>query len=179
MSDTDKIRERMLKMLALARNEAAAPGEADTASRMLDNLLKKHGMTLEDLTGEQSPQAFAFTHKGGADERLLYAVLRRVINSYVVRVRTFPGGRKIEADITPLQRMEVEALMSVWRPALHKHLHTAEIAFRLKNQIEPDDYPDTPPPEDEKRKPMDLNPAELSALMRATPVTTPHKQIEA
>lgn len=50
----EKIINKIRKMFALANNEGAAPGEAENAMRMANNLMEKHMLTSMDLhTGDR------------------------------------------------------------------------------------------------------------------------------
>lgn len=50
---TEKIIDRVKKMLALGNNEGATEAERETALRMAYNLLAKHNLTMSDLPSDQ------------------------------------------------------------------------------------------------------------------------------
>lgn len=57
MTDTNKILERVKKMVALGNDAAATEAERETALRMAYNLLAKYNLSMSDLPEDQSTEA--------------------------------------------------------------------------------------------------------------------------
>lgn len=172
-TDIEKARARMLKLLALANQGVG--DEAGNARRFLDKLLTTHGMTEADLIGEQKPQRYTFTYRDRAYHDLLVQVLCKVMKSPKLDTMSRKGRKELMLDLTPAQHIEVECLLSVYRPALKKHMQAAFLAFVVANRItsgKPAEADD-----DKPAKPPTYDPATLRAMTMATPVTPVHKQI--
>lgn len=172
-TDIEKARARMLKLLALAQQGVG--DEAGNARRFLDKLLATHGMTEADLIGEQKPQSYTFTYREAAEHDLLVQVLCKVMKSPKLAIYTRKGKRVLILDMTPQQHVEAQMLLSVYRPALKRHMDAALIAFIVKNRItsgvarNDDDAPTKTEP--------DFDEAAVRAMANATRVTPVHVQI--
>lgn len=166
MNDTEfqRLIAKLQKLLNLA--EQGVGGEADNAARMLDRLLSKHGLSIEQLRGQdQKPSAVVLPHKGGHDRELLFNILYAVTNANSVAYRRIERRNAIEVDLTPAQHAEVLMSYAVYSPALKEHMEIAYTAFVLRNGI----FPDTPSPQDTDDASSDpACDAQLVAMLRAT-----------
>lgn len=65
MADREKIRERIVKLLALANDKAAAPGEAANARALAEHLAKDYGFAIvskkQEAVRAPSQQAKSYT----------------------------------------------------------------------------------------------------------------------
>lgn len=144
---------------------------------MLDSLMAKHGISLGELTGEQPPEWLAITCADKADVRLVFAVLRRVLTANTIRYRQM--RKAISVLMTPAQHIEAQVMLSVYRPALKRHMESALLAFIFRNKIEPD----VPSEKDEEAAPAAKKPepsidvAAIRAMMAVTTPTQVHKQL--
>lgn len=157
MSESDALRERLRKLLELARRGVG--GEAENAARFLAKLLKKHGLIVEDLDDAHTkPSPCSFKFKGSEEEALVLMILCSIArsDSLMVQVR----GRTLTALLTPGQKIEaeltVEPLLRDWREQRQRLMHAFVLTNRLMDGI-PDDA------KDRARKPLD--PKEVEKLL--------------
>lgn len=130
----DKARQRMLKLLALARRGEG--GERDNAQRFLESMLKKHDMTLADL-GEESQKVewMCFPVKTAQDRRLLVQVAAMVLKSDSVDTRQLRGKKNVWIEVTKAQFLEIELHYRAFNRDLKKALELAFLAFISRNDI--------------------------------------------
>ena len=123
-------RERLKKLYALATQGVG--GERENASALLDRLMKKYGVTLEEL-GEEPERYYDIKFKGRDEERLLMQVAYKVTGKkdnlwYLQNVTT---GRKLRAEIrlrcTAAQRVEIDFLFDFYK---RKWAEEREALFR-------------------------------------------------
>jgi hypothetical protein len=152
-----KVERRLGKLLALA--ERGVEGEKDTAQRMLSNLLQKHGMTLDDFTGDAREMCW-FKYGGGPAFRSL---MNQIVLSVIGRERdryTSPGHRScLGAETDPAERAEILLKYSVYAKGLKEQLDTALEAFVHRHHIFADSDDDN---SDEKER----TPEELARIRR-------------
>ena len=171
MSDQPNL-DRMRKLLALAQRGVG--GERENADRMLSRMLAKYGMTIDDLTGDDKPEWRTFTVSCKDESMLLINVVTKVlnVNSYTSRNRR--NLRLIE--LTRAQFIEIQCLMSVYWPALKRHMAHARSAFLISNRIWPENPPDDG--DDAKGSGMPEEDREaILAMAAATQATPVHKQL--
>lgn len=172
MSD-DKIKDRMLKLLALARQGVG--GEAENAQAFLQKLLSRHGMTMADLEDSEQPKArVKFTWKTEEEHAILVAVICRALNARDFSCWKMGKRKGFEVMLTVAQRVEVELSMAAYMPEFKRQQALMMAAFIHRNSIYPNvksDTPsDAPPPSAE-----DLD--AIMAMMRGMRRTPVHKAI--
>lgn len=151
----DKIRDRMQKLLALARRGEG--GEKENAQRFLDRMLAKHGMTLADLDDEaESKQRVEFKYKGDLEHRLLVQIICAVLQANEFRCGKIRSGLVVE--ITRAQRLEIEMSFATYRDELAKNIDRMFLAFISKNRIAPDTD------DDDDDKPSRLTREDIAAI---------------
>lgn len=177
MSDSnDRIREKMLKLLALARRGEG--GEKENAQRFLERMLKQHGMTMADLDDAQAPKEWrGFSCKTKLEKTLLLQIVVTVLNVRRVFSRTYGKGKKIHYELTKAQYLDVSMQFAVYSRELQKSIDNLLLAFIHKNQIT------GPMAEDDgEEKQSTLSKEDIEAIrammtgMKRVPV---HKAIEA
>ncbi|AZS78569.1 hypothetical protein ELS24_09020 [Achromobacter spanius] len=132
--NNDKARQRMLKLLALARRGEG--GERDNAQRFLASLLEKHGMSLADLEDEGLPTEWMkFPLKTVQDRRLLVQVASMVLKSNEVQSRQYRRETALWLLVTKPQYLEIELHYRAFKKDLKKALELAFIAFINRNDI--------------------------------------------
>lgn len=169
----DKARQRMLKLLALARRGEG--GERDNAQRFLESMLKKHGMTLADLDEDcQEADWMCFSVKTAQDRRLLIQVAGMVLKSNSLDTRQQRGKKNIWIEVTKTQFLEIELHYRAFNRDLKKAQELAFIAFISRNDIFSGlrDDDDAPP----KHSAADL--AAVAAMMAGMPRTAVHRPLE-
>ena len=173
--------ELLQKVKALA--ERGVGGEADSAAEILDRLMKKYGITAEELDAE-STEDFEFQFHGKAEETLLRQIIYMVTNSPVVfgyrnnrtsrKCRTLMG-----ANCTSAQRIEIEFLFDFYSELLKREQKALLTAFVNKHRLfgdgsyrtDGEDSSDTKMSEEERMK--------MLQLMGALDEETPNKRLEA
>ena len=155
-TDDEKLRVRLRKLLELARRGVG--GERDNAQRFLAKLLKKNGLTLDDLQSEERTETCRFTFKNALERKLLIQILGATLDQGVVSTSQHKGrSRMLEVRLTKAQRFQVELAFSVYRQELQKNVDRMMTAFFVTNDL----YPPTEDADDDDT-PMD--PAELLAI---------------
>lgn len=69
----NNLKELLKKIASLAEN--GVDGEKANAQKMLDGMLKKHGISIEDVLGERT-EYFGLRHTGEYHERLLIQIIK-------------------------------------------------------------------------------------------------------
>lgn len=168
----DKARQRMLKLLALARRGEG--GEKDNAQRFLESMLKKHGMTLSDLDEEErSLEWMKFPIKTAQDRRLLVQVASMVLESNSFITRQYRGEKAIWLNVTKAQCVEIELHYRAFQRDLKKTLEQAYIAFINRNDIFSGEKAN--PDEPCHHSAEDL--AAIAAMMKGMPRTSVRREI--
>ena len=130
--DNEKIRQRMQKLLALARRGDG--GEKENAQRFLDRMLKEHGMTMADLDDEVEPtQVFEFKYRGNLEKRLLFQVVFTVLQ--VGSLKYGQHKTSIIMEMTRAQHLEVQMAFDIYRRELENKVDQLFLAFIHKNQL--------------------------------------------
>lgn len=173
---TDK-QEFLKKLKALA--ERGQGGEKINAQAKLNALMKKYGITEEELD-DNCKQPYEFKCKNDIEEKLLRQTIYKVTNERgsaygFVRTRT---GRHIKhllgCDCTKAQKLEIEFLFDFYKRTFNKDLKTLLDAFiqkhRIFGELKDGEEPQQIDPEELKR---------LLAMQDGLSNDKPQKQIEA
>lgn len=132
----EKTKARLIKLLALA--ERGVGGEKLNAQRMLDNSLKKYGMTLEDLTGDQAREERKFRYgKKSFGRKLMLQCIASVVgaNRPIYRYRR---SSVMEVEATASEALEIELKFEVYRRALEEQISLTFDAFIQANRVFPE-----------------------------------------
>ena len=164
---------RLLKLLELAKRGEA--GERDNAERMLNNLLAKYHMTLEDLEASHAEVAeHPFFVESDLDKRLLVQIAALVTGIRRVNTVTIPAenGWIIVLDCTAGQAVEIEFSFTVYKRALSKEVDLVFQAFVQRNRIfaPTNDTNRLESDKDQTRKQDEMS--QLQALIKAFPTTS-------
>lgn len=135
MNSEDRIKAKMRKLLELVRQGVG--GERENAQSMLEKLLKKHDLTLEDLDSEKAEVGlyeFAFNDK--LEKKLLTAVMHFVLQAKTIMVRNdHKNSKKICIQVTKAQKLEIDLAYGVYREVFKKEQQNLFLAFIHKNHI--------------------------------------------
>ena len=141
MDNKDTIKERLLKIYRLA--EGGEDGEKDTAQRMLDEQLKKFGLTMDDLieTQDEKQDIYWFCCKDRYQRQLLeqiYAVF--FVKS--IKFSTYNSAKykyHIGLKLSKSQHLEFSLMydfyINQWKKELEKQKETLLMAFISKHKI--------------------------------------------
>ncbi len=128
----DDIHEKLRKLLALA--EQGIGGEKTNARKLLEALMRKHDITLDQLT-ELEPEMHWFKRpKGQHKYQLLLQVIAAVSgqrSTYTNKLRK----NQIAAKVTKSEKLEIELRQSIYAAALTKELDICFTAFIHQNNI--------------------------------------------
>lgn len=137
--ENDKLLERLKKLLTLAKRGMG--GEAANAKKLLDRMMKEHGVTYAQLEVEEVKwQKFKVYTKH--DNFLLNQILFMVKDTRELTIRKHKTFRWVE--LTDLQKIEAETLYIIYRRALKKEQERCTKAFIQANNIfgpPPDERP--------------------------------------
>ncbi|WP_271105121.1 DUF2786 domain-containing protein [Pseudomonas tohonis] len=158
----DKVKAKLRKLIALA--ERGTGGEKENASRVLQKLLDRHGLALEDLTDEKCEMHW-FRYSGKFERRLASQILAKVLDTTQVSTWTSKAKRaQVGVKLTAAQAIEFEIHFSALRVALKSCFDTAYGAFVQANDI----FAKTAP---ESRDPSPLTDKELAVVAMAMAIT--------
>ncbi|CAM4080266.1 DUF2786 domain-containing protein [Bordetella tumbae] len=170
--NNDKARQRMLKLLALARRGEG--GESDNAQRFLESMLKRHGMTLADLgEDDQATEWMKFPFRTVQDRRLLAQVASMVLRTNSLPSREYRGEKALWLQITKAQFLEIELHFRAFNRDLKKALELAFIAFINRNDIFSGVASDDSSPPQHSMEDM----AVVAAMMAGMPRTAVHREL--
>lgn len=163
----DKVQSKLRKLMALA--ERGVGGEKETAQRMLEKMLARHGLTMDSLTEEERSIAwFKFSHEN--ERRLGRQLAAKVLNSRdssVYALYRNPSRKKqFGVMLTPAEAVEFDLHYDVLRKALAVHTDTAYCAFIQANNVFPDGTGDSSSELTER----DLAVVAMASVMTATEI---------
>lgn len=99
------------KVRALA--EHGVGGETENAEKLLARMMKKYGISEEELD-EETRVRHDFTYHGGEEKKILRQVVYKVTGGYAYELVYTASGRKVRtqlgADCTPAEKVEIEYL---------------------------------------------------------------------
>ncbi|MEO1819436.1 DUF2786 domain-containing protein [Pseudomonas sp.] len=165
MGNQERIQAKLRKLLALA--ERGVGGEKETARRMLETMLKRHGLKLEDLADQQRKIQW-FAAKSRFDKKLAAQILAKICNTDNPGVYSSKrNSRLVGVEVTPAEAIEFELHYDVLRKALVEHFDTAYRAFIQANRL----FSSLPSDPDEARPTeKDLKVMMMAATTEATQV---------
>lgn len=163
----NKLHERMQKILALAKRGVG--GEQQNAQRMLDNMLRKYGMRIEDLEGEEV-ERYYWNCRDKSERQLLLQIHAKVCDgdgSY------WRNARQVGLDLTKSQYVEIDLHYDVLRADLKKAIENTISAFIMANGLygkAKEDAPDKVYTEQELK--------DLEAMFRLSKVIVPSEVVK-
>lgn len=164
MPNTERIKGKLRKLLELARQGVG--GEKDNAQSVLDKLLTKHGLTLDDLDPDiATVEPFEFSFKDELERDLLHQIMHHVLQSSKLSVRVERGNSKrVCIKITRAEKLEIDLAFDIYRKAFRKEQERLFIAFINKNNLRGPGLDE----EDKKDAPAPLNVSEEDLMAIAT-----------
>lgn len=124
---SDKVQAKLRKLQALA--ERGEGGEKANAQRMLEKLLTRHGLSLNDLSDEQRKLRW-FPAPTKWDIRLAAQIMAKVCNTddpAVYGNKSRP--KQLGVEVSPAEAIEFEIHYDTLRKALKEHFRDAFSAF--------------------------------------------------
>jgi len=150
----EKLERKLAKLLALA--ERGVGGEKEVAKEMLGRLMDKHGITIDQLTGDVKTMRWLKWGNGKINRRLLCQIFNHVCGNEISIYTTPNRKATLGAEITDAEYIEVELKFTTFKKGLSEQIDIAYQAFVHKHDI-------FPPQEDSNGD----NRPELSAEERA------------
>ena len=124
---------RKLKALA----ERGVGGEAINAGELLKRMMEKYGIT-EDEISDDCIERCEFRYSGVFGKDLMHQIIFMVCGE--ITMYQYRGNSKIViADVTTVQRIEIEAAYTFYRKRLDEGLRKFYDAFVQKQYLFPDD----------------------------------------
>ncbi|UVL19621.1 DUF2786 domain-containing protein [Pseudomonas sp. B21-044] len=164
-----KVQDKLRKLQALA--ERGVGGEKVNAQRMLERLLERHGLTLEDLADERRETRW-FPAPTRFDVRLAAQILAKLCNTNAPGVyRSKNRPKQVGVDVTPAEAIEFELHYDILRKALTEHFKDAFSAFIQANRL----YSNLP--SDESSSAMSERVFRILSMAAATPATSINTRI--
>jgi len=164
-----KVQGKLRKLQALA--ERGVGGEKINAQRMLEKLLARHGLTLEDLADERRETRW-FPAPTKFDVRLAAQILAKVCNTNDPGVYSSKSRPKqVGVDVTPAEAIEFELHYDTLRRALSEHFKDAFSAFIQANRL----FSNLP--SDESSSAVTERDLRIMSMAAATPATSINPRI--
>lgn len=140
---SDKVQAKLRKLQALA--ERGEGGEKVNAQRMLEKLLARHGLSLDDLADELREIRW-FPAANRFDRRLAAQIMAKIGNTDDPGIYSSKQRPKhVGVETTPAEAVEFELHYDTLRKALAEHFDDAFSAFvqanRLFSSLPSDDQP--------------------------------------
>lgn len=130
-----KVQDKLRKLQALA--ERGVGGEQATAQRMLERMLARHGLMLDDLADERRDMLW-FPARTTFERRLAMQILAKVCNTNDPPAYRSKGRPKqVGVKVTPAEAIEFELHYDTLRNALEVHFQEAFSAFVQANKLFP------------------------------------------
>ena len=124
------------KVRALA--EHGVGGEAENAEKLLARMMKKYGISEEELD-EETRVRHDFTYHGGEEKKILRQVVYKVTGGYAYELVYTASGRKVRtqlgADCTPAEKVEIEYLFDFYKRLWEKEKDAFLAAYIQKHRI--------------------------------------------
>ncbi len=123
---------RKIKILA----ERGEGGERESAQKFLSKLLKKYGLSEQDLN-EEIVKCEWFRYKNDLQCRLLKQIIWMVTGDAGMYTMKNKKNKVIGADCTSYQRIEIEVNYEFFKKAMEEEINTFYRAFCNKNELFP------------------------------------------
>jgi hypothetical protein len=129
MSD---IHEKLRKLLALAQQGIG--GEKENAQSRLESLMKKHGVTIDEIGEESREMQWFKPERGTFEKRLMLQVLAAVCGN--VSTWRCAGKRgQIGVKVTKSEQLEINLRYDAYVVAMKKEMAICYSAFVQTNKI--------------------------------------------
>jgi hypothetical protein len=157
---TDTIKDTLRKIQALT--QSSNPNEREAARLKLETLLQKHGISIDELTSEET-ECVWFKYKNAFEDRLLNQIVPMVTDSRTFKTYMHSYRRKKNETgvyLTPAQAADVRLLYEQYRTALAEEFEVLYRAFIQRNNI----FAQTPPADGESVKEFKMDAKTLRML---------------
>jgi len=132
MKDFEKLRDKLLSLQVMT--ERGTSNERVNAEFLLDRLLSKHGLTIEQVN-ELETSVVWFSYRTGFERRLLEQVDSFITGSVDGDCWRERGSRKLGFELTTVQAIDFERFYAHWRKLLADEMELFYSAFVQANSI--------------------------------------------
>lgn len=153
-----KLEAKLKKLYNLAKQGVG--GEAINAQNLLENLLKKHNISLDMLIDTETKKYF-FTYKTEFEKDILFRLMSNIKEDSSISYLQRKGQKKIGFELTAYEYIEVEIQREAYTESWRKYLEQAQMAFIIANRLT---YYSSKNRETKKDKP--LTPEEQAEIQR-------------
>lgn len=167
---SEKVQAKLRKLQALA--ERGEGGEKVNAQRMLEKLLARHGLTMDDLA-EEIRKIRWFPVANRFDRKLAAQIMAKIGNTNDPGIYTNKRRPKhVGVETTPAEAVEFELHYDTLRKALAEHFNDAFSAFIQANRLF------SSLPDDELPEGLSERDLRVMAMAGAVPVTPINPRLE-
>lgn len=134
MTESNDIRERLLKVLRLAQEGVG--GERENAAVLLEKLLRKHSMTMAELEGSAG-QATSRAFFSAADTDESTVLSQVVVSLFGIGRRMWRGSKSFDVglDLTSAEAAALTIAWDVYRAAFADARHALMLGFCFKHGL--------------------------------------------
>lgn len=132
MNVPESVIEKIRKVLQLA--SGGTGGERLAAQKKLNELLNKHGLTINDVNDE-TIQTYWFPFRTKEEERLIMQIWGRVMQTS--KLKGYKRGKSLGFELTKIQAVDMECLFNAHKKEMKKHLEIALTAYFFSNDLAP------------------------------------------
>lgn len=176
--DKKELIDKLLKIKKLS--EAGIDGEKAAATRLVESLMKKHGITEEELTGEYEPTMTWFSHssKDPWGRKLLAQVIYSIVGNK--DIYGTKNKARLSVECTKAEAVEIEAKYAFYKNALAEDMKIMYSAFlHTNNLFPPKSKRQDVPEEDDKQEREEADVDKILAMMDVLDRREYHRQISA
>lgn len=171
------MKEKLKKIYALAMQ--GKDGEKEAAKKLLDKLLKKHNISIEELEYSEKEDYFVIEYHDKFELRLLVQVVYKITGGNNVFDYRLSSGRLSKVKVWVLckksQLIEIEFLFDFYKKLFKKEQKYLLSAFIQKHEI----FPNEPAADSEPHRYTDEELHKIFSMANGLSDETPHKQLEA
>ncbi|MBD9653545.1 DUF2786 domain-containing protein [Pseudomonas sp. PDM12] len=159
----EKVQAKLRKLQALA--ERGEGGEKVNAQRMLEKLLARHGLSVDDLADERREIRW-FTASSKFDSQLAAQIMAKIANTDTPGIyKSKRRPKHVGVESTPAEAVEFELHYDTLRKALAEHFRDAFSAFVQANRLF------SSLPSDDQSTGLSDRDLRVMSMAAATPVT--------
>lgn len=111
--------------------------ENDNAKKLLNALLKKHNLVIEDIK-DSDKKKYSFKYVNNTHKKLLFNIVSKYVDNWDNTYYQKKNKKQIVFVLTLEQFLIIEQAFDVYKKALDEELDNTLLAFIYKNRIHPD-----------------------------------------
>lgn len=131
----DDIKALIFKLNAVIDGAGCTAGEKDNARRLRDNLLRKAGLTLEDINPPAEMKTYWIRYENSFEKRLASQILARIRDNQVTSWHSRRYPHHIGMEMTADEYEAVKVKYAALRKALAEEMELCYSAFVQANSL--------------------------------------------